>query len=99
MSCRGWRFRFRKRPSHRISRPFRCNTYSFGEFYVRDFRQNSALRQWAQIVGSDHVVTSEAALREAESGTFATNRKIPAIIRPANREQVQECLRVATEWR
>jgi 4-cresol dehydrogenase (hydroxylating) len=46
-------------------------------------------------VGPENVVTSRDALQEAETATFATKRTIPAIVRPADREQVQECVRIA----
>jgi 4-cresol dehydrogenase (hydroxylating) len=61
-------------------------------------RLDSALGQWAEVVGSDYVITGAAPLRAAETGTFATGHRIPAIVRPANRAEVQECLRIATRW-
>jgi 4-cresol dehydrogenase (hydroxylating) flavoprotein subunit len=63
---------------------------------VRQYKCDSAIEQWAEAVGPDYVVTGEAVLRQAETSTFATNRRISAIVRPANREEVQECLRIAT---
>lgn len=54
-----------------------------------------ALREWAEVVGTDNIVTAEAPLRAAETATFATDRRIPAIVSPANREEVQECVRIA----
>jgi 4-cresol dehydrogenase (hydroxylating) flavoprotein subunit len=58
-----------------------------------------ALREWMSVVGPENVVADEGALREAETATFATNRRIPAIVSPANREQVQECVRIANRKR
>jgi 4-cresol dehydrogenase (hydroxylating) flavoprotein subunit len=55
----------------------------------------SAARQWAEVVGPEHVITDSSALRTAETGTFGTSHRIPAIVRPANRAEVQECLRIA----
>jgi 4-cresol dehydrogenase (hydroxylating) len=46
-------------------------------------------------VGPENVITDCSALRKAETGTFATSHTIPAILRPANRAEVQECLRIA----
>jgi 4-cresol dehydrogenase (hydroxylating) len=54
-----------------------------------------AVQEWQQILGKEHVITAVAPLRAAETGTFATRHRIPAIVRPANRSEVQECLRVA----
>ena len=59
----------------------------------------AAFREWAQVVGVDHVITAAARLREAETGTFATGHRIPAIVRPASRVEVQECLRIAARRR
>lgn len=56
---------------------------------------DSALCQWAAAVGREHVVTDEPSLRRAETGTFATDYRVPAIVRPGSREEVQECLRIA----
>jgi 4-cresol dehydrogenase (hydroxylating) len=61
-------------------------------------RLDNALGQLAEVVGSEYVVTGAVPLRAAETGTFATGRRIPAIVRPANRSEVQECLRIATRW-
>jgi 4-cresol dehydrogenase (hydroxylating) len=59
---------------------------------------DSALGQWAEVVGADFVITGAAPLRAAETGTFASGHRIPAIVRPANRAEVQECMRIATRW-
>ena len=60
---------------------------------------DSALREWADVVGSEHVITDGSALRVAEAGTFSTGHRIPGIVRPANRAEVQQCLRIANRWR
>src|SRR5215469_6429479 len=61
-----------------------------------DFRM--ALRQWAGVVGAEHVVAEHSELKAAERCTYATDHRIPAIVRPADRAEVQECLRVAIRW-
>ena len=58
-------------------------------------QHDSALYDWTTLVGPANVTTGLAELRAAETGTFATSNRIPAIVRPANREEVQECLRIA----
>jgi len=58
----------------------------------------SALCEWAAVVGDDNVVTDATALRAAETGTFASGHRIPAIVRPASRSEVQECLRIANRY-
>ncbi|HEX3880399.1 MAG TPA: FAD-dependent oxidoreductase [Bryobacteraceae bacterium] len=57
------------------------------------------LQEWRGIVGPENVITGDTALSEAETATFATTARIPAIVRPANREQVQECVRLANRLR
>src|SRR5579872_6623408 len=57
-----------------------------------------ALQEWSAVLGPTNVVTESAALRSAETGTFATSQSIPAILRPANRSEVQECLRIANRF-
>lgn len=55
-----------------------------------------ALKQWAGVIGSENVITDEPARREAETATFETGNRIPAILCPGTRDEVAECLRVAT---
>ena len=59
---------------------------------------SQALDKWAQIIGTRDVITDPERLAAAGTATFATERKIPVILRPANREEVQECLRVADHF-
>jgi 4-cresol dehydrogenase (hydroxylating) flavoprotein subunit len=58
-----------------------------------------ALHDWIAAVGAEYVVTQDSALEEAETATFATAARIPAIVRPANREEVQHCVRIANRRR
>jgi 4-cresol dehydrogenase (hydroxylating) flavoprotein subunit len=61
-------------------------------------RYESALSEWSEVLGPENVVTEAPQLRAAETGTFASTHRIPAIIRPANRQEVQECLRIANRY-
>ena len=54
-----------------------------------------AIEEWSGIVGADHVITERSALGAAETATFATAARVPLILRPADRQQVQACLRIA----
>jgi 4-cresol dehydrogenase (hydroxylating) len=58
-----------------------------------------AIREWSEIVSADHVVTDPSALGAASTATFATSARVPLILRPADRQQVQACLRVANAHR
>jgi 4-cresol dehydrogenase (hydroxylating) len=62
---------------------------------MRISEEVAILEQWARIVGPEHVVTEERELRAAEKATYATGHRIPAIVRPADCAQVQECMRAA----
>jgi len=59
---------------------------------------DSALAEWTTLLESHSVITEQLQLRAAETATFATTQKIPAILRPSSREQVQECLRIAQRF-
>src|SRR5262245_14835693 len=54
-----------------------------------------AIAEWSAVVGADHVITGRAALGAAETATFPTTARVPLIVRPGDRQQVQACLRVA----
>lgn len=56
---------------------------------------STAIAAWQEIVGVEHVISSAAALRAAETATFATDARIPLIVRPGTRLEVQACVRVA----
>lgn len=56
----------------------------------------TALGNWAGAVGRENVITDSERVHAAEAGTFESGHRIPAIIRPGNREEVQECMRIAT---
>jgi 4-cresol dehydrogenase (hydroxylating) len=58
-----------------------------------DFSQ--AMREFTSVVGAEHISTLAVDLQAAERGTFPTGHRIPAIVRPGNRHEVQECLRTA----
>jgi 4-cresol dehydrogenase (hydroxylating) len=52
---------------------------------------------WAAIVGAAHVVDDRTERAAAETATFETRARVPLIVRPETREQVQACVRVANE--
>ncbi|MBV8906103.1 MAG: FAD-dependent oxidoreductase, partial [Acidobacteriia bacterium] len=64
-----------------------------------DSQLEQALERWSRVVGPEHVTRAGAELAAAETATFATAHRIPAILRPGDRGQVQACLRVANECR
>jgi 4-cresol dehydrogenase (hydroxylating) len=58
-----------------------------------------ARQEWIDTLGADHVVDDPASLRAAETATFATTQRVPLIIRPGTRDQVQTCVRIANRHR
>ncbi|HEY3937402.1 MAG TPA: FAD-binding oxidoreductase [Bryobacteraceae bacterium] len=59
---------------------------------------SSALESWNLLLGREFVQLDRSVLTAAETATFATRQHIPAILRPADRGQVQECLRIANRF-
>jgi 4-cresol dehydrogenase (hydroxylating) len=59
---------------------------------------DDALAAFRDAVGAEHVITDPAARAAAETATFATSQRIPAIVRPASRAEVEACLRVANRF-
>jgi 4-cresol dehydrogenase (hydroxylating) len=58
-----------------------------------------AVREWTTVVGATHVVRDQARLSEASTATFSTMTRVRAIVRPANREEVQACVCIADRLR
>src|SRR5262245_29850817 len=58
-----------------------------------------ALTAWRESLGEPNVVVDESALAAASTATFATTQHVLAILRPAHREQVQKCVRIAAAQR
>lgn len=56
-----------------------------------------AIAHWADLLGAENVVTAVDELRAAETATFETHQRVPAILRPANTAEVQACVRIANE--
>ena len=58
-----------------------------------------ALDQWTSLLGAEHVIADHTSRKAAETATFATTQKVPAILRPGSRDEVQECMRIANRFR
>jgi 4-cresol dehydrogenase (hydroxylating) len=59
----------------------------------------AALAEWRQLVGAEHVHDDAATRAAAATATFATTQRVPAVVRPGDRAEVQACLRVAQRRR
>jgi 4-cresol dehydrogenase (hydroxylating) flavoprotein subunit len=59
---------------------------------------SGAVAAWLDVLGTDYVITSESVLEQAETATFSTHQQVCAILRPGDRQQVQACLKIASEF-
>jgi 4-cresol dehydrogenase (hydroxylating) flavoprotein subunit len=59
----------------------------------------AAVRQWGLVLGTENVITSEEQLSAAGTATFPVRQRVPAILRPATREEVRQILRIASHFR
>src|SRR5579864_5758225 len=58
-----------------------------------------AIDQWAAMLGADYVIVDEKCRTAAQTATFSTTQTVSAIIRPATRDELQECVRIANRFR
>jgi len=57
-----------------------------------------AIAEWKKILGEANVVVDRDSLSAAETATFPTTQKVPAILRPATAEQVARCMKIANKY-
>lgn len=57
-----------------------------------------AVEAWVSLLGSENVLTDSSTLSDAETATFLTQQHIHAILKPANRAEVQDCLKIANSF-
>ncbi len=58
----------------------------------------SAVKAWCTVLGEENVSIDRQRRLSAATATFPTTQQVPAILRPADRQQVQECLRIANRF-
>jgi 4-cresol dehydrogenase (hydroxylating) len=58
----------------------------------------NALAGFRAIVGAEYVVDHPDELAGYETATFHTEHQVPAVVRPANIQELQACLRVANQY-
>ena len=66
---------------------------------MRSANITAPLEFWTDALGAGFVEFDSQRLTEASIATFATRQTIAGILRPATREQVQECVRIANRFR
>ena len=60
---------------------------------------SAAIAEWRSAIGAAHVSTAADELRAAGAATFPTRAVVIAVIRPANTQEVQECVRIANRFK
>ncbi len=53
---------------------------------------------WRMVVGAPHVLTDVTTIAAAQTTTYATTQRVLAVVRPANRAEVQACIRIANQY-
>jgi 4-cresol dehydrogenase (hydroxylating) len=59
----------------------------------------SALLAWQKIIGPEHILTDQVNLAPFAQATFPTSQNIPAVIRPGSVSEIQDCLRIANQYK
>ena len=62
-----------------------------------DARIDSCLDELRNSLGSSAIITDSSLILEAESATFETAQRIPAILKPTNTQEVQHILQIANK--
>jgi 4-cresol dehydrogenase (hydroxylating) len=57
-----------------------------------------AIEEWRRVVGPENVVTGDDARRAAETATYPTSVRVPALLRPGSTAEVRDCMRVANRF-
>ncbi len=60
---------------------------------------NNVLQAWQAVLTSDYLLTDTAFISTYEQATFATTQKVFAFLRPENVAQVQECVKIANQYK
>lgn len=58
----------------------------------------NAIAAWKAVVGDEYVDLKLESLAQITTATFTTTYAVPAIVRPANREEVQACVQIANRY-
>lgn len=61
-------------------------------------RLDAAVDAWKTTLGDVYVETTPESRSAHEAATFKTSQRVPVILRPASREEVQACVRIANQF-
>jgi 4-cresol dehydrogenase (hydroxylating) flavoprotein subunit len=57
-----------------------------------------AITAWQALLSPEHVWTDEKTISTVQTTTFATEQRVLAVIRPANRAEIQACVQIANQY-
>jgi 4-cresol dehydrogenase (hydroxylating) flavoprotein subunit len=57
-----------------------------------------AIKAWQALLSPEHVWTDEQTISAVQTTTFATQQRVLAVIRPADRAEIQECVKIANQF-
>ncbi|BAU64852.1 putative oxidoreductase [Stanieria sp. NIES-3757] len=57
-----------------------------------------ALQAFRDVLGTQNVLSDEATVSAAETGTYFTTEKVLAVIKPGDRNEVQACVKIANQY-
>lgn len=57
------------------------------------------LEAWSNLLGYEYVITEFPTLQSSQTATFITSQQILAILRPSSREEVQQSVKIANQYR
>ncbi len=68
-------------------------------FVQKTSANTNAISAWQKAIGSEHALSDTATISSYESATYKTDISITAVLTPKNAEEVQECVRIANEYK
>ncbi len=57
-----------------------------------------AIKAWQDLLSSEHVWTDARTISAVQTATFATQQRVLAVIRPADRMEIQACVKIANQY-
>jgi 4-cresol dehydrogenase (hydroxylating) flavoprotein subunit len=57
-----------------------------------------AIKAWQALLSPEHVWTDDQTISAVQTATFATEQRVLAVIRPSNRAEIQECVKIADRY-
>lgn len=57
------------------------------------------LKAWQELLSPENILTDEKTISAVQTATFATKQRVLAVIRPGDRAEIQECIKIANQYR